>query len=150
MRTAVLALLLIAGAPALAGEPPDTLETRMAAAQRYAAAANMPKMLDDSFKAASMNLPEADREKFLALTKKYVKTESLEAMTITAMVKHFTTKELDALANFYGSPEGQSAMAKLGTYMAEVMPQVQAEMLRAVQEMQKELQAEQAKTPGGT
>lgn len=149
MRTAI-ALLLLTGAPALAAEAPDTLETRMAAAQKYAVAANLPKMLDDAFKAASQNLPEAEREKFLVLTKKYVRPEPLEAMTITAMVKHFTTRELEALAAFYGSPEGQSAIAKLGPYMAEVLPLVQAEMLRAVQEMQQEMQAQPAQAPGGT
>jgi hypothetical protein len=47
------------------------------------------------------------------------------------MVKHFTTEELKALADFYGSPVGKSAMQKFGAYMADLMPIIQAEMMKA-------------------
>ena len=50
---------------------------------------------------------------------------------IDAMVKHFTTEELKALADFYGSPVGESAMQKFGAYMADLMPILQAEILKA-------------------
>jgi len=39
---------------------------------------------------------------------------------------------LNALADFYESPEGNSAMKKMGEYMADVMPTLQEEMVRAV------------------
>jgi hypothetical protein len=45
-----------------------------------------------------------------------------------ALVKHFTTEELKALADFYSSPVGKSAMQKFGGYMADLMPTMQAEM----------------------
>jgi len=57
-----------------------------------------------------------------------------KAMT-DAMLKHFTTDELKALADFYGSPVGKSAMQKFGAYMADVMPAIQAEMLKAQAKM---------------
>ena len=38
------------------------------------------------------------------------------------MVKTFSADEFKALADFYGSDVGRSAMAKMGTYMSEVMP----------------------------
>ena len=47
------------------------------------------------------------------------------------MVKHFTTEELKALADFYGSPVGKSAMQKFGAYMADIMPVMQAEIMKA-------------------
>jgi hypothetical protein len=47
------------------------------------------------------------------------------------MVKHFSAEELKALADFYGSPVGKSAMSKFGAYMADVMPAIQAEMIKA-------------------
>jgi hypothetical protein len=53
-----------------------------------------------------------------------------KAMT-DAMAKHFTTEELKALADFYGSPVGKSAMQKFGAYMADLMPIIQAEMIKA-------------------
>jgi hypothetical protein len=39
------------------------------------------------------------------------------------------------LADFYGSPVGKSAMQKFGAYMADVMPAIQAEMLKAQAKM---------------
>jgi hypothetical protein len=48
-----------------------------------------------------------------------------------AMIKHFTTDELKALADFYGSPVGKSVMQKFGAYMAELMPTMQAEIVKA-------------------
>jgi hypothetical protein len=53
-----------------------------------------------------------------------------KAMTDT-MVKDFTTDELKALADFYGSPVGKSAMQKFGTYMTDVMPAIRAEIIKA-------------------
>jgi hypothetical protein len=63
-------------------------------------------------------------------------TKELDIVALTkamtdAMVKHFTTDELKALADFYGSPVGKSAMQKFGAYMAEVMPAIQSEVLKA-------------------
>jgi hypothetical protein len=51
------------------------------------------------------------------------------------MVKHFTTDELKAPADFYGSPVGKSAMQKFGAYMADLMPVMQAEITKAAAKM---------------
>ena len=92
MRAPVLALICLLGtlSPAFAAEPADTPETRTAAAREYAAVANMPKMLDDAFAAASQQLPEADRAQFIALTKKYVNPKALEDISIAVMVVRTT------------------------------------------------------------
>ena len=58
-----------------------------------------------------------------------------KAMT-DAMVKNFTTEELKALADFYGSPVGKSAMKKFGAYMADIMPVVQPEIMKAAAKME--------------
>ena len=49
---------------------------------------------------------------------------------------HTTAEELDALARFYGSPEGRAITKKFGVYTAEVQPFVHAEIVRAVKELQ--------------
>ncbi|HUQ08876.1 MAG TPA: DUF2059 domain-containing protein, partial [Steroidobacteraceae bacterium] len=67
-----------------------------------------------------------------------------QAMLIS-MVKYFTTRELDAMAKFYGSPEGKSSLEKFGPYMADVMPMIQAEMQHAMEAAQAEKTA--AKPP---
>jgi len=63
------------------------------------------------------------------------------------MVKHFTTRELSAMADFYGSPEGKSALEKFGPYMGDIMPMLQAEMQHAVEAAQAE-KAGNANKPG--
>jgi hypothetical protein len=39
------------------------------------------------------------------------------------------------LADFYGSPVGKSAMQKFGAYMADLMPVLQAEIIKAQAKM---------------
>jgi hypothetical protein len=56
---------------------------------------------------------------------------ALTKAMMDAVVKNFTTDELKALADFYGSPVGKSAMQKFGTYMADIMPAIQAEIIKA-------------------
>jgi hypothetical protein len=56
---------------------------------------------------------------------------ALTKAMIDSMVKHFSTEELKALADFYGSPVGKSAMEKFGAYMADIMPTIEAEIMKA-------------------
>ena len=57
-----------------------------------------------------------------------------------SMVKNFTAEELQALANFYGSPVGRSAMKKFGQYMADAMPHIQSLMIDAFQKAKAEME----------
>ena len=66
------------------------------------------------------------------MTKELDVTKLSNAMR-NSMVARFTVGEIDALADFYGSPEGKSVMKKLGLYMADVMPVIEAETMRAVE-----------------
>jgi len=49
------------------------------------------------------------------------------------MIKVYTTDELNALADFYGSKLGRSATAKTAAYIAEIMPTIQKKILEASQ-----------------
>lgn len=66
----------------------------------------------------------------------YVDISRLTKAMEASMIKHFTAEELQALADFYGSPVGQSAMSKFGVYMAEIMPVFESEIARALGEFQ--------------
>ena len=63
--------------------------------------------------------------------------EAANRITLNALAKNFTVGELNAMVAFYGSPEGKSASKKFGPYMAEVMPQIQQEIKKAVDAAQK-------------
>ncbi len=66
-----------------------------------------------------------------------LRADLLENLARTSMIKHFTADELNALADFYGSKHGASVMKKFGIYMADVLPSIQAEVQRALQEINK-------------
>jgi len=130
-RTAVFAIVWLASFAALAQ---DGIADREAAADRYLRAMPMAKMLDDVFAMLSKQFPDDQRAQCLERTKAAVRPDALEKIARTAMVKTFSTDELNALADFYGSKHGESAMQKFGIYMGQVMPAVQAEVQRGLQQ----------------
>ena len=56
-----------------------------------------------------------------------------------AMIKNFSADELKAIADFYGSPVGKSAMTKFGNYMADAMGPLKVELGKAVAKTQEEM-----------
>ena len=77
-------------------------------------------------------MPEEQRDQFKTLLTKHLDLGRVTAAIKAAMVKTFTADELKALADFYGSDVGKSAMAKMGTYMSEVMPATMSEVQSAL------------------
>jgi hypothetical protein len=112
----------------------------MAAAKRCYVAMDKDKLMDETLRATVARLPEDKRDEVFALAKAHLRTDELSAIATAAMVKNFNTDELNAMANFYGSPEGKSILAKYPAYIAEVMPAMLAEIQREVREMQVEIQ----------
>ena len=109
----------------------DTPETRRNEAERYLQV-NPPKALfEDMADKMAANFPPDQREQFKHMMTADLDIAALSKAMTDAMVKHFTTEELKALADFYGSPVGKSAMQKFGAYMADLMPILQAEILKA-------------------
>jgi uncharacterized protein len=118
----------------------DTQETRMAAAKKYYLTIDTNKLMDEVLRASVARLPEDKRDEVFALAKAHLDIEQFREISIPALVKNFNTDELNAMANFYGSPEGKSILAKYPTYLAEVMPAILAEVKREIGEMQIEMQ----------
>jgi len=109
----------------------DTPETRRREAERYLKVIPPKALFEDMADKMAANLPPDRREQFKHLLTADLDIAALTKAMTDAMVKHFTTEELKALADFYGSPVGKSAMQKFGAYMADVMPAIQAEMQKA-------------------
>ena len=68
-----------------------------------------------------------------------VDEKSLEDAAVQNMDKTYSVEELQALKDFYSTPEGKSVGQKNGEYLASFMPQIQMMVIRAA------LQAKQAK-----
>jgi hypothetical protein len=135
-RLLFLAMLLPFSLPALAIE--DTPQNREQQADRYLEAVPPQSMMNDMSSKMAETLPEEQQDQFKALMTKHLDITRVEAAIRAAMVKTFTADELKALADFYGSDVGKSAMAKMGTYMAEVMPATMSEVQAAVAKAQEE------------
>ena len=121
---------------ALAEELPDTPGNRLAAAERYLEIVPMDEMIADSVKKTSMNLPENQRRAYVNFMTQSVRVDVFGRAAVASMARHFTVRELNALADFYGSPEGRSVMKKFGDYMADIMPVLQQELQRGYQKYQ--------------
>jgi hypothetical protein len=137
LSTLLSVLLLLGSFAAHAGDTADTRAAREAAAERYLATIDYKTLFAGMVGASSSTLTDEQRAQVDELVK-HVRIDYLQGVQGAAMVKTFTADELNALADFYGSPAGKSAMAKLGPYMKDVMPLIMAEMKRAVDEWRAE------------
>ena len=113
----------------------DTPETRRKEAERYLQVSPPKALFEDMADKMAANLPADQRDQFKKLMTTEVDIAALSKAMTDAMVKNFTTDELKALADFYGSTVGKSAMKKFGAYMADIMPVVQAEIMKAASKM---------------
>ena len=127
----VLVVLTLCASSTVILSATDTPETRRREAERYLQATPPKAMFEDMADKMAANLPPAEREKFKQTLTSQLDIPALTKAMTDAMVKHFTTEELKALADFYGSPVGKSAMQKFGAYMADVMPTMEAEITKA-------------------
>jgi len=125
----LIVLTLSAWSPVFSAR--DTPETRRREAERYLQVSPPKALFEDMADKMAANLPPDQREQFKQLMTTQLDIAALTKAMTDSMVKHFTTDELKALADFYGSPVGKSAMQKFGAYMADIMPVMQAEIIKA-------------------
>lgn len=126
-----LAVVTLFASSTLVISATDTPETRRREAERYLQVSPPKALFEDMADKMAANLPQDQREQFKRVMTTQLDLTALTKAMTDAMVKNFTTDELKALADFYGSPVGKSAMQKFGTYMADIMPVMQAEIIKA-------------------
>lgn len=111
----------------------DNVENRQNQATRYLEA-NPPKAMVQALADQTVSmLPEAERKPYVEMLTKHLDVSVINQAMNTALVKHFTSNELEVLANFYSNPEAKTALAKMDSYTTEVLPVLQSEMLKAQQ-----------------
>jgi Uncharacterized protein conserved in bacteria (DUF2059) len=118
----------------------DTTQNRIAEANRYLSVMPPKDMLIDMVQKMSIQIPVEKRQLFTDLMTKHLDLSKFTSIVRDSMVKNFTAEELQALANFYGSPIGRSAMKKFGQYMADAMPHIQSLMIDAFQKAKAEME----------
>jgi hypothetical protein len=135
LRSIPLALLLSSACIGIPAQAQDTMDTRQVAMQRYLRAVPMAKVMEDTYAEMAKQVPPEKRMEFIAAMRKVVRVDKIEEIAKRSMLNTFTTDELNALADFYSSKDGASAMKKLGVYMGDIMPPLMQEIERAVQEL---------------
>jgi hypothetical protein len=119
----------------------DSEENRQAAAKEYLAVAPPQELLTEMSQKVVKMLPEKSQKVFLEVMQSKSLQEATYSITLKALVKHFTVNELHAMSAYYGSPEGKSIRKKFGDYMADVMPEVNKEVIAALQKIKPEPEA---------
>ena len=101
----------------------DTPENRAKAAGEY---------LSLVAEKLAASVPEEKREAFKSVLTKHFDLDALLAAQKQALAKIFTVGELKAMIAYQSTPEGKSSLKKMGVYMADLMPVVQAELKKAM------------------
>ena len=135
LNMVVVLVLLAIALPAYGQGAPDTPENRRIAAERYIAAVPPDEIIGDAIRTIALQIPEGQRKEFARMMRELIRVDWIRRVSLEAMLKRFTAQELDALANFYGSPEGRSIAKKLGAYMADIQPHMEAELTRVISEL---------------
>ena len=136
VRLICLGLFIGCTLPAFAME--DTPQNREQEANRYVQANPPEAVAADIAKRMAASLPQEQQAAFLAAMQKDVNQAAIKAAAQAGLEKVFTADELHALADFYSQPVTKSAMAKMGTYMSDVMPAIINEVRTAATKAQQE------------
>ncbi len=73
-------------------------------------------------------------EDYDALLKTY-DMDAIRSALMTAMVKHFTVEEMDAMTAFYSTNAGQSVLKKMPAYTTDFMPYIQQQTIKGLQQV---------------
>lgn len=109
----------------------DSLGNRLMAAERYADTFDFKKIIEASIIEAAKNYPKEQRGTFIRSMSQGVDPQRLRSFAVNAMTQVFTLEELNALADFYGSPVGRSMLRKFPKYMGMIAPFINQELSRA-------------------
>lgn len=133
---------------AMAAAAPDSPDSRTRAATHLAEAIDMQSRIDDYLVKMTRDLQPGEREKFRALVKKHLRVAVLRDLQIKSLANTFTIRELNALEAFWRTEDGRAILTKYGTYLAAVMPPIDAEIEREIAEIKVEVEKDE--NPAGT
>jgi hypothetical protein len=117
----------------------DTPENRANIAEEYLRVVPTQEVMADLAEKLALNLPAPDRELFKSLLSKYLDFNAVREANKQALIKFFTADELQAMRDFYGTPQGKSILKKMGSYMGDLMPTMQLQVAKAMQAALREM-----------
>ena len=126
-----LGFVLITVTASIAVAETDTPEARARLVDEYFTYLPMSKMLDEIVQEVSKQVPEAKRQEFVDTLTKNMRLDVIETAARQSIAKHLTVSELEVFVAFIKKPEARSAMDKMKYYMADLLPVIQQEIVRA-------------------
>ena len=151
-----LCLCLVLPSLALAAGPPDAkdLALRLQAAQEYWKLAEVREQIQETVQRIVPQLPPEQQKKFMEQFKTFFDQKRLDEIQkrwVAMCAQVFTTKELQAMVKFYGSPEGVAIRDKMPTLIqgnAKIVGgELNAFIAQEQARMAKEQAAAQSKAP---
>jgi hypothetical protein len=112
----------------------DTKDIRLAQATRcveYAPTEVVAKMACGRIASLRADIPEDQRPEFIKAMLAELDLKAMDETRIQIMAKHLTAAELNALANFYETPEGRTAWTKLCDYVLDMQTENKPRMAEA-------------------
>lgn len=103
----------------------------LAAADRLIAVQDVDAMMQDMASKVAASLPgasDAQKRAFVAEMNAPAFMSRYKGNLRIAMARNMTVEELNAMTEFYSRPVAKSAITKMGTLMADVMPFIQSEI----------------------
>src|SRR6516162_10046776 len=107
----------------------DTPQNRAKMVDEYLKVVPVKDLLDDMTEKLAATVPEDNREAFKSMLTKHFDLDALVAAEKQSLAKIFTVGELRVMIAYQSTPEGKSSMKKMGAYIADLMPVVQAELV---------------------
>jgi hypothetical protein len=126
---------------------PDNPENRTVVAKQYLEVMPPKELLHEVATRVAPTLPEKNRKVFTDVMSSAAMEQAATKISLDGLVKYFTVAELNAMVAFYGSPTGKAAFKKFAPYMGEIMPQIQQEVRKAVEEANKAQGSQEPPTP---
>ncbi|TFJ84736.1 hypothetical protein NSK_003768 [Nannochloropsis salina CCMP1776] len=135
-------LLILCLNMTMVGALKDTVKNRMKLADQYIFENPVEENMEGMARQHMLKMPDPKEREQLMRNLETLDMDHVRRITRHAMVKHFTTEELEFLINMYSTSVGKSVMAKIGAYSAELGPQIQ-EVMMPVMESNVEFYQEQ-------
>lgn len=131
----IISAILILQAPSVRAQ--DSIHTRTVAAERYAGTFDFKSMWNGMALEMAKTRPVESRQKFIQLMMRAIDPDRVTQILVNVMVQGFNTEELNALADFYGTPVGQSILRKAPRTMAAIQPLMEREFRRAAADIRR-------------
>ena len=135
-----LSLVVAMGCAGIAAAQTDTPEARVQAVDRYFKEVSMRDMMTEMVTEVSKQLPPEQRSAFETALLRNLRLDVVETAARQSLARHLSVEEIDTFTEFLRRPAGKSAMGKMKFYLADLMPVVQDEIVRAIKLTQSERQ----------